>query len=112
MSTSGAPVRRSRTPLFNVSQNERRDAPVRRGRSFSLPARLLPVSDDLVNQAVLFGLHRRHAAVALNVALDLLEGLARVLGHDDRRSCAMMRLATVSSIGVPKKTMLSRSSRE
>ena len=72
---SGAPVRRSRTPLFNVSQNERRGAPVRWGRSFSLPARLLSVRDDLVNEAVLFGLHRRHDLIAFDIALHTVVSL-------------------------------------
>src|SRR5205085_3379688 len=44
-------------------------------------SRLFAVDDHFVNQAVLFRLHRRHDAVALDVALDHLEGLARVLGQ-------------------------------
>src|SRR5205085_258202 len=51
-------------------------------------SRLLAVRDDLVNEAVLFGLHRRHDAVALHVLLDDLEGLARVLGENLRRDLA------------------------
>src|SRR5215203_962016 len=43
---------------------------------------LLAVRDDLVDEAVLFSLRRRHDAVALDIALDLLEGLPRVLGDD------------------------------
>src|SRR5687768_9022119 len=43
---------------------------------------LLAVRDDLVDEAVLLGLRGRHDAVALDVALDLLEGLAGVLGDD------------------------------
>src|ERR1044072_1310189 len=45
-------------------------------------ARLLAVRDALVDEAVLLGLRRRHDAVALHVALDLVEGLAGVLGDD------------------------------
>src|ERR1043165_6246528 len=49
---------------------------------------LLAMCDDLVDEAVLLGLHRRHDSVALNVALDLVEGLARVLGDDARSQLA------------------------
>src|SRR3954471_10394474 len=49
---------------------------------------LLAVGDDLVDEAVLFSLHRGHDSVALNVALDLIEGLARVLRDDPRSQFA------------------------
>src|SRR2546421_72832 len=43
---------------------------------------LLAVRDYFVNQAVLFGLHRRHNFITLHVALDCVVRLTRVLCYD------------------------------